>query len=104
MGGFSLLFRPCFNHFLYCYKFFICFLLHDTKILSNFARNKLIIHLNDLDYEENFTVIYKTVCPAILTENLFMDNKTDVEFLMSDEGRNKIAQIHVNAIKRLCFY
>ena len=58
----------------------------------------------DPDYEENFTVIYKTVCPAILTENLFMDNKTDVEFLMSDEGRNKIAQIHVNAIKRLCFY
>ena len=57
----------------------------------------------DPDYEENFTVIYKTVCPAVLTENLFMDNKTDVEFLMSNAGRNKIAQIHVNAIKRLCF-
>ena len=57
----------------------------------------------DHDYEENFTVIYKTICPAILTENLFMDNKTDVQFLMSDTGRNKIAQIHVNAIKRLCF-
>lgn len=57
----------------------------------------------DPDYEENFTVIYKTICPAILTENLFMDNKTDVQFLMSDTGRNKIAQIHVNAIKRLCF-
>lgn len=57
----------------------------------------------DPDYEENFTVIYKTVCPAVLTENLFMDNKTDVQFLMSDVGRDIIAQIHVNAIKRLCF-
>lgn len=57
----------------------------------------------DPDYEENFTVIYKTICPAILTENLFMDNKTDVAFLMSDVGRDAIAKIHVNAIKRLCF-
>ena len=57
----------------------------------------------DPDYEENFTVIYKTVCPAVLTENLFMDNKTDVQFLMSEVGRDIIAQIHVNAIKRLCF-
>jgi len=56
----------------------------------------------DPDYEENFTVIYKTKCPAVLTENLFMDNKTDVAFLMSDEGRNVITDIHVNAIKRIC--
>lgn len=57
----------------------------------------------DPDYEANFTVIYKTLCPAILTENLFFDNKKDCEFLMSDEGRDVIAQIHVNAIKRICF-
>lgn len=56
----------------------------------------------DPDYEENFTVIYKTKCPAILTENLFMDNKTDVAFLMSEEGREAIARIHINAIKRIC--
>lgn len=56
----------------------------------------------DPDYEENFTVIYKTVCPAILTENLFQDNKVDVAFLRSEEGRNVIADIHVNAIKRIC--
>ena len=56
----------------------------------------------DPDYEENFTVIYKTKCPAVLTENLFMDNLSDVRFLMSDEGRDIIAQLHVNAIKRIC--
>ena len=56
----------------------------------------------DPDFEENFTVIYKTKCPAVLTENLFMDNLSDVRFLMSDEGRDIIAQLHVNAIKRIC--
>ena len=54
----------------------------------------------DPDYEENFTVIYKTKCPAILTENFFMDNKEDVKFLMSEEGREAIADVHVNAIKK----
>ena len=56
----------------------------------------------DTDYEENFTIIYAALCPAILTENLFYDNKIDVDFLMSEEGRNVIADIHVNAIKRIC--
>ena len=52
----------------------------------------------DRDYEENFTVIYKTVCPSVLTENFFMDNKNDVEWLLSDEGRRAIVQIHVKGI------
>lgn len=56
----------------------------------------------DPDYEENFTVLYKTNCRAILTENLFQDNKIDAAFLMSEEGRNAIAEIHINAIKRIC--
>ena len=55
----------------------------------------------DPDYEENFTVIYKANCSAVLTENLFMDNKEDCKFLLSEEGRDVIAQIHVNAIKRI---
>lgn len=57
---------------------------------------------SDPDYESNFTIIYAALCPAILTENLFYDNKIDVDFLMSEEGRNVIADIHVNAIKRIC--
>ena len=56
----------------------------------------------DPDYEENFTILYAALCPAILTENLFYDNKIDVDFLMTEEGRNVIADIHVNAIKRIC--
>lgn len=53
------------------------------------------------DYEENFTVIYKTWCPAILTENLFYTNKSECEFLMKDIGRQVIANIHVEGIRRI---
>ena len=57
----------------------------------------------DYDYEENFTILQKSWCPAILTENLFQDNKLDCEFLMSDKGRDIITQIHVNAIKKIVY-
>ena len=53
------------------------------------------------DYEENFTVIYKTNCPAVLTENLFYTNKKECEWLMTDIGRQVIADIHVEGIKRI---
>ena len=55
----------------------------------------------DVDQEANYTVIYNTICPAVLTENLFMDNKEDCKFLLSEQGRDAIAQLHVNAIKRI---
>lgn len=52
----------------------------------------------DKDKESNFTVIYKTNCPAILTENMFMDSKKDLEFLNSEEGVKKLLNIHINGI------
>lgn len=47
----------------------------------------------------NFTIIAKTKCPAVLTENLFQDNREDVDFLLSNEGREKITSLHVEGIK-----
>lgn len=49
--------------------------------------------------EENFTIIYKTNCPCILTENFFYDNKEECELMLSEEGQMKIAELHVEAIK-----
>lgn len=46
----------------------------------------------------NYYVLRKTLCPAVLTENLFQDNRKDVEFLISDEGRKEIVDLHVNSI------
>ena len=52
----------------------------------------------DHDYEENFTVIYKSNCPAVLTENMFQDCIKEVEFLLSDEGKKAIVDIHKKGI------
>lgn len=46
----------------------------------------------------NFAIIRDTLCPAVLTENLFMDNKEDVEYLKSEAGKEAIANLHVNAL------
>lgn len=39
-----------------------------------------------------------TICPALLTENLFQDNREDVNFLLSEEGKQAITELHVNSI------
>lgn len=39
-----------------------------------------------------------TNCPAVLTENMFQDNKEDVALLLSDEGKKKIVSVHVQGI------
>ncbi len=53
----------------------------------------------DPDWEEGFYILRKTVCPAVLTENFFMDNQEDVEYLLSSEGRTAIVATHVNGIE-----
>jgi len=55
----------------------------------------------DPDYEENFTILKKTKCPAVLTENLFFTNKKECEFLMTEDGENAITRIHLEAIKEI---
>ena len=70
--------------------------MHGQKIRADWSDG-------DPDWEENFTMLSKTNCPAVLTENLFMDNKEDLKFLQSNLGRSVIAQIHINAIKNANF-
>lgn len=52
----------------------------------------------DADYEENFYILYHTKCPAILVENFFMDNKNDVDWLLSDEGKETVENIIVEGL------
>lgn len=52
----------------------------------------------DPDKESQFFILRKTHCPAILTENFFMDTEKDCRYIMSEEGRNAIAEMHVDAI------
>lgn len=57
---------------------------------------------NQKYWTANFYIIKHTNCPAVLTENLFMDNKEDVEFLLSERGKEVIVDLHVDAIKKYC--
>lgn len=45
-------------------------------------------------YTANFYVVKNTLMPAILCENMFMDNQEDVEFLLSAEGKKKLIQLY----------
>lgn len=49
-------------------------------------------------WQQSLAICRDTNCPAVLTENLFQDNKEDVEFLLSKEGKEAIAKLHVDGI------
>ena len=49
-------------------------------------------------WPQNLAMCRDTLCPAVLTENLFQDNREDVSFLFSQEGRKAIVQTHLDAI------
>ncbi len=53
---------------------------------------------DQLYWEQNLAMCRDTNCPAVLTENFFQDNKKDVEYLLSPEGKSTVAQIHIDGI------
>ena len=52
----------------------------------------------DPDCEASFWMLRKSVCPAVLVENFFQDNKADVAFLNSDKGRGSCAYVMAEGI------
>lgn len=73
-------------------KFAQCFL---DVFSSVFPDRKLRGHK-----EKNFTIIYKANCPAVLTENFFYDNKEECQFMLKEDTKQRIADLHVKAIKK----
>ena len=53
---------------------------------------------NDDDYEANFAMCRMPNCPAVLTENMFQDCIDEVKFLLSEEGKEAIVDLHVKGI------
>lgn len=47
---------------------------------------------------QNLAICRDTLCPAILVENFFQDNREDVEFLLSEEGKQCVTDICVEGI------
>lgn len=51
--------------------------------------------------EANYQIVKYTKCPAILTENFFMDTEKDCKFIMSEEGRQRVAELHAELIENI---
>lgn len=49
-------------------------------------------------WQQNLAICRDTNCPAILTENFFQDNREDVDYLLSEEGKQAVVQIHIDGI------
>jgi len=59
----------------------------------------------DPDKEAAFYILKHTKMPAILTESFFMDNYHECkEYLLSKNGRRRIINFHVDAIKKMVDY
>lgn len=54
----------------------------------------------DPDKEGHLYILQHTKCPAVLTENLFQDNREDVDFLLSAAGKASIVELHVRGIAK----
>ena len=52
----------------------------------------------DPDIEEDFTLLKKTACATVLTENGFQDSRESLQFLESEEGKEAIIGLHVDGI------
>lgn len=52
----------------------------------------------------DFYLLKNAPCLSVLTENLFMDNIKDCAYLLTEEGRDLLAQIHINAIDEFLGY
>ena len=52
----------------------------------------------DPDLEADFYLLRRTLPPAVLVENFFMDSRRDCAFLLSPEGQQAIVNTHVAGI------
>ena len=52
----------------------------------------------DRDWEENFYVLAKSKCPAVLLENFFYDNREECAWMLQEETKRRIAGAAVKGI------
>lgn len=75
-----------------------CLYFAASECLPDDIRLRKDMSDGDEDFEEDFWMLRRSACPAVLTENLFMDNREDVKFLLSARGKQAIIDLHVNGI------
>jgi N-acetylmuramoyl-L-alanine amidase len=80
-------------------------MVNDPVIKASYAGelNKLLrkdTTDGDKDKEADFYIIKGANCPAVLTENLFQDNRKDVELLESQYGLQVLTELHAIGIEK----
>lgn len=55
----------------------------------------------DVDKEADFYILRHTKAPAVLAEWFFMDTEKDCKFIMSNEGRERIAKVMLKTIQEI---
>ena len=73
-------------------------ILKNQVIRTDYARD------GDPDWEENFYILRHSLCPAVLTENFFMDSLYDRDFLLNEAGKRAIVDTHVNGLTNYLRY
>ena len=52
----------------------------------------------DRDWEENFYILQKSKCPAVLLENFYYDNREECAWMLQEETKRRIASAAVKGI------
>lgn len=52
----------------------------------------------DKDWEENFYILTKAACPAVLLENFFYDNRDECKWLLQEDTKKRVALAASNGI------
>lgn len=75
------------------------------KLAAYFWENAIALGLQgnrsvpqEMYIAQDLGICRDTLCPAVLTENLYQDNKEDVEYLLSPTGKDSIVQLHIDSI------
>ena len=69
-------------------------ILKNQVIRTDYARD------GDPDWEENFYILRHSLCPAVLVEQFFMDNKKDLAYLISNEGKRNLINVIVSGVEK----
>ena len=68
--------------------------------IKNFPGRRIRTDISDgdMDWEDGFYILRKSLCVAVLTENFFMDSRDDLEYLQSRAGKQAVVDTHVEGI------
>ena len=68
--------------------------------IKNFPGRRIRTDMSDgdMDWEEGFYILRKSLYVAVLTENFFMDSRSDLEYLQSRVGKQAVVDTHDEGI------